>query len=210
MLSEGKQQLISNQAVRDKLGWDEQSYGRTKGELFADRQIIVGRGRGGSVALAAAPGAAPQKALQIFVSYSHVDEKLKDELIKHLSPLKRLNLIEAWHDRKISAGDQWDTKIDDALKSADIVLLIISIDFINTRYCYDVELGQALERERKGEIVIISVIARTCMWKTSEFARLQAVPTDGKAISSWPDQDTALTIVAERVREVADRLIAER
>jgi len=209
-LSEGEQRLIANQALREYLGWEEALYRRIKGELVGEREIIVGRGRGGSVGLASAPGEAPPKALQIFISYSHQDEGLKDELVKHLSPLKRLNLVDAWHDRKISAGDKWDTAIADALKGADIVLLLVSIDFINSRYCYDIEMESALERERKGEVVVIPVIARNCMWKTTEFARLQATPTDGKAISSWDDRDEALTIVAERVREVAERLIAER
>lgn len=209
-LSAGEQRLIANQAVRDALGWEKALYGRIKGELSSERQIIVGRGPGGSVGLASAPGEAPAKALQVFISYSHQDEQIKDELIKHLSPLRRLNLIDAWHDRKISAGDKWDTAITDALQSADIVLLLVSIDFINSKYCYDVEMETALERERTGEIVVIPVIARNCMWKTTEFARLQATPTDGKAIASWADRDEAMTIVAERIREVAERLVSER
>lgn len=209
-LSEGEQRLIANQVLRDALEWDDAFYSRIKGELVSERQIIVGRGRGGSVGLASAPGTAPPKALQVFVSYSHQDEALKNELIKHLSPLKRRNLIDDWHDRKISAGDEWDTAIADALKAADIVLLLVSIDFINSRYCYDVEMESALERERLGELVVIPVIARNCMWKTTEFARLQATPTDGKAIASWPDRDEALTVVAQRIQEVAERLMAER
>jgi len=209
-LSAGEQCLIANQALRDALDWDDAVYRRIKGELVSERQIIVGRGRGGSVGLAFAPGAAAPKALQVFLSYSHQDEALKDELVKHLSPLKRLNLIDDWHDRKIGAGDQWDTAIADALQSADIVLLLVSIDFINSRYCYDVEMESALDRERRGEVVVIPVIARNCMWKTTEFARLQATPTDGKAIASWPDRDEALTVVAQRIHEVAERLMAER
>jgi hypothetical protein len=209
-LSEGEQRLIANQAVREALNWDDALYRRIKGELVTERQIIVGRGRGGTVGLATAPGAAAPKALQVFISYSHQDELLKNELVKHLSPLKRLNLIDDWHDRKISAGDQWDTAIDNALKGADIVLLLVSIDFINSRYCYDIEMETALERERQGDVVVIPVIARNCMWKTTEFARLQATPTDGKAIASWTDRDEALTVVAQRIQEVAERLMAER
>lgn len=208
--SGNEQRLIGNQTLRDALGWEDALYRRIKGELVSERQVIIGRGRGGSVGLASAPGAAPSKALQLFISYSHQDEALKNELVKHLSPLKRLNLIDDWHDRKISAGDQWDAAIADALKGADIILLLVSIDFINSRYCYDVEMESALERERCGEVVVIPVIARNCMWKTTEFARLQATPTDGKAIASWSDRDEALTVVALSIREVADRLMAER
>ena len=209
-LSEGEQRLIANQVLREALDWEDALYRRIKGELVSEHHIIVGRGRGGSVGLASAPGAATPKALQLFVSYSHQDEALKNELVKHLSPLKRLNLLDDWHDRKISAGDQWDTAIADALRAADIVLLLVSIDFINSRYCYDIEMESALERERRGDVVVIPVIARNCMWKTTEFARLQATPTDGKAIASWTDRDEALTVVAQRITEVAERLMAER
>ena len=209
-LSQGEQRLIGNQALRENLGWDEAAYRRMKGELVQERQIIVGRGRGGTVGLSAAPGEAPPKALQVFISYSHIDEDIKDELVKHLMPLKRLNLIEAWHDRKILAGDKWSGEVESALKKADIVLLLISIDFINSKYCYDIEMESALERERRGEVVVIPVIVRDCMWKTAEFARLQAVPKDGIAIRRWSHPDEPLTLVTEKIREVAERLMAER
>jgi hypothetical protein len=209
-LSQGEQRLIGNQHLRECLGWDESFYGSIKADLLAENLIIVGRGRGGTVGLASSPSEPRPKALKVFTSYSHRDEELKDELIKHLEPLKRLNLIDEWHDRKILAGDKWDNAISDALERADIVLLVISIDFINSKYCYDIEMERALDRERRGEAVVIPVIARACMWRSSEFARLQATPTDGKAIASWPDRDEALTVVAERVREVAERLLAER
>ena len=209
-LSEGKQTLISNQCLRDCLGWEESRYGSIKADLLAENLIIVGRGRGGTVGLASAPDEPRPKSLKLFISYSHQDEALKDNLVKHLEPLKRLNLIDEWNDRKIPAGDKWEKAISSALERADIVLLVISIDFINSKYCYDVEMERALERERNGETVVIPVIARACMWRSSEFARLQATPTDGKAIASWHDRDEALTVVAERIREVADRLLAER
>ncbi len=66
----------------------------------------------------------------MFVSYSHADEALKIELLKHLEPLRRLKLIDTWHDRQIKAGDDWDKNISANLESADIILLLISIDFI--------------------------------------------------------------------------------
>ncbi len=160
--------------------------------------------------MASAPGSAPPKALQVFISYSHQDEDLKNELLKHLKPLQRLNLIDTWHDRKINAGDQWDNAITNAINKAEIILLIVSIDFINSQYCFDIEMETAIDRERRGEAVVIPVIARNCMWKTTEFARLQATPTDGKAIASWSDRDEALTVVAHRIQEVAERLMSER
>lgn len=208
--SQGEQKLVANEALRGALGWNPDLYKRVKGDLFEEHLVIVGRGRGGTVGLAAAPGAPAPKALQVFISYSHEDEATKTDLLKHLEPLKRLNLIEDWHDRKIGAGDKWGDAVAGALEKADIIILIVSIDFINSRYCYDIELECALDRERAGEAIVIPVIARNCMWQSMNFAHLQALPTDAKAVASWSDRDDALTAVAEGIRKVAERLMAER
>lgn len=208
--SHGVQTLISNEALRRALDWNEQLYKRVKGELVLSNAIIVGRGRGGTVGLADAPDSTAPPALQVFVSYSHRDEAVKNELLKHLEPLKRLNLVETWHDRKISAGDKWDEAISGALEKADIVLLLISIDFINSKYCYDVEMQVALDRQAANEAVVIPIIVRNCMWKSTPFAKLQALPLDGRAIASWSEWDEPLTLVSEGIRNVAERLMSER
>src|SRR5258708_7682501 len=83
---------------------------------------------------------------EVFISYSHADEKLKESFLKHLKPLERMNLISSWHDRKLLAGDDWGAEISQNLEKADVVLLLVSIDFINSKYCYDIELDRALER----------------------------------------------------------------
>jgi hypothetical protein len=123
---------------------------------------------------------------------------MKDELLKHLSPLKRLNLIADWHDRKIAPGDKFEEAISDNLEKADIIILLISIDFINSKYCYDIEMDTALERQADGNVTVIPVIARSCMWKSTRFAPFNALPTDGRAIATWPDRDEALSIVCGR------------
>jgi hypothetical protein len=144
------------------------------------------------------------------MSYSHRDEDIKGELLKHLSPLKRLNLIADFHDRKIEPGDKWAQVISENLEKADIVVLLVSIDFINSNYCYDIEMDAALDRQADGMATVIPVIARSCMWKSTRFAPFQALPTDGKAIATWPDRDEALSVVAEGIRQVAERLLSKR
>jgi len=71
---------------------------------------------------------------RIFFSYSHRDEELRDRLETHLSLLKHQGLIEAWHDRRISAGEDWAGSISGEMERADIVLLLVSADFIASRY----------------------------------------------------------------------------
>jgi hypothetical protein len=203
--AEGKD-LVSNKALRDALDWDEELYKRIKAQLVDERVIFISRGYGGTVGLTSPKGT---KALSVFISYSHKDESFKDDLVKHLSPLKRLGLVEEWNDRKITAGAEWDKVISENLESANIILLLVSIDFITSAYCYDIELERALERHAKGEAIVVPIVVRNCLWQHTPFAKLQALPKDAKAISSWGDRDDAFTTIAESIRQVAEQLLAE-
>jgi len=205
-LSEGQQKLIGNGALRDALDWDDARYERIKRQLVEENAIIVGRGRGGSVGLATAPGT--KAALSAFIAYSHVDEEAKNALLKHLGPLTRLRLIDSWHDRKIKAGEEWDKTISSKLDQADIILLLVSIDFINSEYCYDIELEKAMERHEAGTARVIPIILRPCLWNHASFAKLQALPKDAKAIAAWADKDEALENVADGLMQVAKELLA--
>jgi hypothetical protein len=202
-ISGGEPKLVSNATLREALGWEEERYRRVKAQLVYEKLLLVGRGHGGLVGLADASG---QPALKIFISYSHADDALKDELVKHLSPLKRLNLIEEWHDRKLKAGDEWDHVISRNLETADVILLLVSIDFVNSKYCYDIELEKALELHDQNKAVVVPVILRSCLWQHTPFAKLQALPHDAKAVTAWVNRDEALTSVADGIRIIAESL----
>ncbi len=140
--------------------------------------------------------------MKIFFSYTHVDEQFCDMLQKHLAALKHQGLIETWHDRRIRAGDEFDNVIDRQLNEAQVILLLVSSDFIASRYCYEIEMARSLERHRAGEARVIPVILRPCDWKETPFGKLMAAPKDGKPIKAWPDIDEAFLDVVKRIREV--------
>jgi len=146
----------------------------------------------------------------IFYSYSHKDEELRDQLETHLSTLKRQGIIQSWHDRKINAGQDWATVIDSRIDSADVILLLISSDFIASDYCYGHEVQSALERHRTDSARVIPVILRSCDWQSTPFCRLQALPKDGKAVTSWPNRDEAWTDVARGIRLSVSELTVAR
>lgn len=161
------------------------------------------------IGAACQPAGAPvhnEQSLLGFVSYSHKDEELKEQLLTHLAPLRRVGLIDAWHDRRISAGERFGNAISCELNRADIILLLVSSDFINSDYCYTIELQRAMERHQRGEAVVIPVILRPCSWHGTAFGSLLATPRDGKAVTSWANRDEAFHQVAEDVRNVANRL----
>ncbi|OHB50686.1 MAG: hypothetical protein A2Y10_02350 [Planctomycetes bacterium GWF2_41_51] len=147
-----------------------------------------------------------QKAFRLFYSYSHKDEALRDELETHLKLLQRQGHISSWHDRKILGGEEWDKKIDENLKNAEIILLLVSADFVASDYCYDVEMNNAMQKHENKEAVVVPVIIRDCDWHSAIFGKLQALPKDGKAVKLWPDRDSAWNDVALRIRKIIEEL----
>jgi len=145
-------------------------------------------------------------AARVFISYSHKDEALRDELEVQLAMLKRQGLIEVWHDRRMVAGDRLDWTISKELDEADIVLLLISPDFLASDYCYKIEKGRALERHRKGTARLVSVILRPCDWTHTDLAQFLVTPTDGKAITTWPNRDEAFLDVAKSIRRAIEQI----
>ncbi|MCC5646944.1 toll/interleukin-1 receptor domain-containing protein [Nostoc sp. CHAB 5824] len=126
----------------------------------------------------------PEVSLKLFFSYSHKDETLRDELAKHLTILERQSVISSWHDRKILPGEEWDHQINDNLNTADIILLLISSDFLFSKYCWDVEVKKAIERHHAGEACVIPVILRSVDWSGATFAKLQALPKNAEPVVS--------------------------
>ena len=142
--------------------------------------------------------------MHVIMSYSHADEDLRNELEKHLAALKREGAITTWHDRRIAPGDELHGQISDQLDRADIILLLVSADFIASDYCYDVEMSRALERHHRDEASVIPVILRPCDWKRTPFGGLMAVPKDGKPVVKHSTLDDGFLEVAQAIRRVAD------
>lgn len=147
---------------------------------------------------------------KLFFSYSHSDENLRDTLEKHLSALQHQGLIEPWHDRRIVVGDELEGTISKNLENADIILLLVSSDFIASRYCYDVEMKRAVARHNAGEARVIPVILRPCDWHDTPFGKLLAAPKDGKAITTWPNLDEAFLDVTLSIKKAIKELSAAK
>lgn len=144
--------------------------------------------------------------LEIFISYSHEDKVFLEKLITHLSLLKRENIIKTWHDREITAGKEFASEIDKHLSSANIILLLVSADFLSSEYCYSVEMKKAMARHETGQARIIPVIIRECDWQNSDFGNLEVVPTDGKPVKAWDDPDRAYKNIIIHIRDVVKEL----
>jgi TIR domain/NB-ARC domain len=149
-------------------------------------------------------------AVKIFFCYAHEDEELLKKLKTHLRPLQRQGLIDVWHDRDIRAGAAWEQEISKHLNTAQIILLLVSPDFMDSDYCYGIEMTRALERHEAGEACVIPVILRPCDWQHDPaLGSLLVLPTDGKPLITWPSPpyyDTAFEDIAKGIRKVVEDL----
>ncbi|KYF94504.1 hypothetical protein BE20_00100 [Sorangium cellulosum] len=122
--------------------------------------------------------------VRLFFSYSHRDE----------------GLLQSWHDRRIGAGDDWAGQIDRNLDEAEVILLLVSADFLASDYCFDKEMKRALARHDAGQARVIPVVLRKTDWRSAPFARLQAL------VTLWQDRDEAWTDVALGIRRAIEAL----
>lgn len=146
----------------------------------------------------------------VFYAYAREDEYLRDELGRHLKMLERRGLIKNWHDRKIGPGTEWSDQIDTHLNTAQIILPLISADFIDSDYCFEIEMKRAMELHEAGQARVIPVILRPCDWKDAPFAKLQALPRDAAPVTTWGNQDEAFLSVVDGIRMVLDEFNPRR
>src|SRR6266699_1235636 len=146
--------------------------------------------------------------VKIFFCYAHEDEPLLNKLKTHLRPLQRAGLIDVWHDCDISAGTDWEQQIKEQLNTAHIILLLVSPDFMDSDYCYGIEMKRAIERDKRGEARVIPIVLRPVDFEVTPFRKLQALPTDAKAVmsSSWQYHDEAFVNVTKGIRKVVEEI----
>jgi hypothetical protein len=146
--------------------------------------------------------------VRVFYSYSHADGRMLERLQKHLAMLRRHGLISEWHDRDIEAGAEWRDEIARELDRADLILLLISADFLASDFCYEQEMVQAVARAERGETTVIGVMLRPVDgWELSPFARFQVVPRNARPITQWASADEAYSDVAASIRSAIERRV---
>jgi hypothetical protein len=128
--------------------------------------------------------------LKVFISYSHADEKFKNELVKMLAGLKKNGIVEPWQDRLIEPGADWLPAIETALNECDIAVLLVSADFIASGFITEKEMPVFIKRREKEGMIIIPIFVRDCMWRSEPvLADLQGLPADGKAVITFPESN---------------------
>jgi len=147
-------------------------------------------------------------SFEVFISYSHEDKELLNKLITALSNLRNQNLISNWYDGDIIPGTEWKQQILTHLAQAQIILLLISPDFMASDFCYSIEMKQAIERHDHDQARVIPILLRPTDWEGAPFAKLLALPSDGRPITGWSDRDQAFLDVIRGIRRAINDLNA--
>ncbi len=142
----------------------------------------------------------------IFYSYAREDKKLRDRLEKHLSILKCQDLVAQWHNVEIDAQQEWQDGINPYLDRADIILLLLSPDFMASDRSYNIQVKRALERHEIGDARVIPVLLRPVYWQETPFAKLKILPSNARPVVKWRDRDEAFVNVIEELQKVIHEL----
>lgn len=157
--------------------------------------------------LAAAAHNAP---LKIFISYAHKDEPFKDELATMLAGLQRRGVVDAWQDRRIEIGDEWYRAIQDTMNGCDLALLLVSPDFLASRFIHDEELARLFQRRKAQGLRVAPIVVRECLWQSEPVLKdLQALPKDGQPVIDFPQatgaHDRVWTEIAQAIEAIAKK-----
>lgn len=139
--------------------------------------------------------------LRVFLSYAHADDRHRLELAKQLRILERRGLVEAWTDRQIMAGAQWQDEIDEALEEAHVFVALVTTNFLASEYITGQELARAKARHAAGEMLILPVIVERCMWE-DDLGHFQALPSQATPVRAFPNVEAGWADVGEGLRDV--------
>ena len=112
---------------------------------------------------------------RIFIAYSRKDLAQLEQLRTQLRVLERRDHCHIFYDGVIQPGEKWEPRIKDELHRADIFVLLVTAEFLDSDYVNDIELPTILQREQDGTAKVFPVILRQCLWQYSELGDFQAV-----------------------------------
>jgi hypothetical protein len=155
----------------------------------------------------------PDQVIEIFLSYVEDDEKLLGELQQHLLVMQHQYReqegyhIQIWHSGQVLPGQDWKQKIEQHLAQAHIILLLVSVKFLNSELCRSIQIQPALERHHRNEACVIPVILRSCDWKHEIFGHLQPLPTHGRPVIKWKPRDDAYLDIITGIRRAIEHVL---
>ena len=149
---------------------------------------------------------AVQPPLKLYIAYAEHDSRFREQLTLHLAPIQREGEIVFWHERLILPGQDRAIAVDERLEMADIILLLISPDFLASDYLYNIEINRALMRHAAGTAIVIPILLRPCFWTRTPLCQLQPLPANSRAIKLWSNRDSAWLHVTAEICNLVNEL----
>jgi flagellar biosynthesis GTPase FlhF len=147
--------------------------------------------------------------LKTFIIYAHEDVQFRMGLEKFLRHLVRMKKVDLWSDKEIKPGEAWDEVIQKNLQEAELVLMLVSVDFYNSEYIQETEFEQVKERRKRGEVLLVPILVRSC--PSYELIKdLQWLPSNATPIGEWLNQDAAYTSVANDIEVLVEDVLRQR
>lgn len=143
--------------------------------------------------------------MKAFISYCRRDLSIMKQFRKHLKPMEEKFGLRIFSDRDIQPGEEWETRIWKEFDQSNIIFILVSVDFLNSEFCYKLEFRRAIERHHNGEAIVVPIIVRHCDWKDiPELAQLQVLPDEAEPIRGgrFKSQDQALANVLNGINKL--------
>lgn len=153
-----------------------------------------------------APSKKNPKPLEVFLSFAPDDEERREALVRHLAQLEREGSIRLWHKGMVGPGQEKMDGVEHHLATANIVLLLVSANFIGSDDLYKVDVKRAMERHARREARVVPVVLGECDWQAADFGELEALPPGGRPVLGYKNQDKAFAEIARGVRAIVEGL----
>ncbi|MDD2775154.1 MAG: TIR domain-containing protein [Gallionella sp.] len=125
---------------------------------------------------------------KVFISYSHKNEDWKNRLQTQLAVLEHQGLLSVWEDRQILVGEDWFPQIKQAIDSAHVAILLISADFLTSKFILGTEIPALLTRRKQEGLRVIPLILTPCAWQTVDWlSSIQGRPKDNQPLSGFDE-----------------------
>lgn len=144
--------------------------------------------------------------IEVFISYAQEDERSMEQLEKQLAPLTRNGIIRPWHSQQIQPGQEWEEEIASHINSAQIILLLVSANFLASDLLYDREIMRAMERQATGTVRVIPIILSPVDLSLTPFKKLQPLPRNMKSVVSGRNKDEVWYNIVQEIRQVCKQL----
>ena len=148
--------------------------------------------------------------MPLFICYAHANERTVRQLIPSLKVLARRGYVTPWRDTDFVPGEDWDETIKERLSNAQVILFMVSRDFLASKYITEQERPLAMSLMAKEKAVVVPILLSPCSWREEDFSKLENLPHKDDPVSSFNPRENAWALVEEGIKAAVERAECSR